>query len=361
MGPLAGIKIIEMVGLGPGPFAGMLLADMGADVVQVERKSGGMMPAFNRRGKRSIALNLKEAEDVELLLQLVEKADALFEGFRPGVMEKFGVGPDVLLARNPKLVIGRMTGWGQTGPLAHAAGHDINYISLTGVLKAIGKKGDKPTIPLNLIGDYGGGAMFLVMGLLAALLEAQKSGKGQVIDVAMTDGSAMLMSLFNSLHSIGLWSTNQGQNMLDGGAHFYDVYETKDGKYVSIGSIEPQFYMLLMQKMDLPPEFRVQMDANKWPELKEQLTAIFQTKTRDEWCELLEGTDVCFAPVLDYMEAQQHPHNVARNTYIEVDGETQPAPAPKFSRTVSEVQHGAHKAGADRDEVLKDWGVKGMI
>ena len=358
MGPLAGIKIIEMVGLGPGPFAGMLLADMGADVVQVERKSGGMMPAFNRRGKRSIALNLKEAEDVELLLQLVEKADALFEGFRPGVMEKFGVGPDVLLARNPKLVIGRMTGWGQTGPLAHAAGHDINYISLTGVLKAIGKKGDKPTIPLNLIGDYGGGAMFLVMGLLAALLEAQKSGKGQVIDVAMTDGSAMLMSLFNSLHSIGLWSTNQGQNMLDGGAHFYDVYETKDGKYVSIGSIEPQFYMLLMQKMDLPPEFRVQMDANKWPELKEQLTAIFQTKTRDEWCELLEGTDVCFAPVLDYMEAQQHPHNVARNTYIEVDGETQPAPAPKFSRTVSEVQHGAHKADADREEVLKDWGVE---
>ncbi|MEL6191652.1 MAG: CaiB/BaiF CoA-transferase family protein [Bacteroidota bacterium] len=358
MGPLAGIKIIEMVGLGPGPFAGMLLADMGADVVQVERKSGGLMPAFNRRGKRSIALNLKEAEDVELLLQLVEKADALFEGFRPGVMEKFGVGPDVLLARNPKLVIGRMTGWGQTGPLAHAAGHDINYISLTGVLKAIGKKGDKPTIPLNLIGDYGGGAMFLVMGLLAALLEAQKSGKGQVIDVAMTDGSAMLMSLFHSLHSIGLWSTNQGQNMLDGGAHFYDVYETKDGKYVSIGSIEPQFYMLLMQKMELPPEFSAHMNAKKWPELKEQLTDIFKTKTQDEWCELMEGTDVCFAPVLDYMEAQQHPHNVARNTYIEVDGETQPAPAPKFSRTVSEVQHGAHKAGVDRGEVLKDWGVE---
>ncbi|MEM6768484.1 MAG: CaiB/BaiF CoA-transferase family protein [Bacteroidota bacterium] len=358
MGPLAGIKIIEMVGLGPGPFAGMLLADMGADVVQVERKSGGMMPAFNRRGKRSIALNLKEAKDVELLLQLVEKADALFEGFRPGVMEKFGVGPDVLLARNPKLVIGRMTGWGQTGPLAHAAGHDINYISLTGVLKAIGRKGDKPSIPLNIVGDYGGGAMFLVMGLLAALLEAQKSGKGQVIDVAMTDGSAMLMSLFHSLHSIGLWSTHQGQNMLDGGAHFYDVYETQDGKYVSIGSIEPQFYMLLMQKMELPPAFSAHMNAQKWPELKDQLTAIFKTKTRDEWCELMAGTDVCFAPVLDYMEAQQHPHNVARNTYIEVDGETQPAPAPKFSRTVSEVQHGAHKAGADREEVLRDWGVE---
>lgn len=362
MGPLKGIKIIEMAGLGPGPFAGMLLADMGAEVILVERKADPnkrRMPDCNRRGKRSIALNLKDPKEVEILLQLVEKADALFEGFRPGVMERLGIGPEVLQARNPKLVIGRMTGWGQTGPLAHAAGHDINYISLTGALRAIGRKGEKPNPPLNLVGDYGGGGMFLVTGLLAALLEAQRSGKGQVIDVAMTDGSAVLMSVFNTLHGMGLWSVEHGSNMLDSGAHYYDVYETKDGKYISIGSIEPQFYMLLVEKAGLnAEEFKMQHDKSQWPQFKEKLETIFKSKTREEWCKLMEGTDVCFAPVLDFIEAQKHPHNVARDTYIEVDGMMQPAPAPRFSRTTSEVQFGSRAAGEDREQILEDWGIE---
>lgn len=361
MGPLHGIKIIEMAGLGPGPFAGMVLADMGADLIQIERRKDPgkrRVPDCNRRGKRSIALNLKEAGDIEILLKLVEKADALFEGFRPGVMEKLGIGPEVLLHRNPRLVIGRMTGWGQFGPLSHAAGHDINYISLTGALHAIGRKGTPPVPPLNLVGDYGGGAMFLVTGILAALLEVQKSGKGQVIDVAMTDGSAVLMSIFNTLHKMGIWSTQPGSNLLDSGAHFYDVYETSDGKYISIGSFEPQFYALLLEKTGLDPkQFRAQHDKEKWPEYKEELRTLFKTKTRDEWSQIMEGTDVCFAPVLDFIEAQQHPHNVERETYIELDGMVQPAPAPRFSRTKSEVRFGSRAAGEDKEEVLKDWGI----
>ena len=361
MGPLKGFKIIEMAGLGPGPFAGMVLADMGAEVIMVERKADPKkrrVPDCNRRGKRSIALNLKDSKGVETLLQLVEKADALFEGFRPGVMERLGIGPDVLQARNPKLVIGRMTGWGQDGPMAQAAGHDINYISLTGALHAIGRKGVKPVPPLNLVGDYGGGGMFLVTGILAALLEAQKSGKGQVIDVAMTDGSAILMSIFNSLNAFGMHSMEMGANMLDSGAHFYDVYETKDGKYISIGSIEPQFYVLLIEKAGLDAEeFAAQNDRSKWPALKEKITEVFKTKTRDEWCAIMEGTDICFAPVLDLLEAQQHPHNLERNTYIQMDGITQPAPAPRFSRTVSEVQFGSRAAGEDTEAVLKEWGI----
>lgn len=361
MGPLAGIKIIEIAGLGPGPFAGMMLADMGAEVILVERRldtSKTRIPDCNRRGKKSIAINLKDPEGVETLLKLVEKADALLEGFRPGVMERLGIGPDVCLERNPKLVYGRMTGWGQYGPLAHAAGHDINYISLTGALGAIGNAGGKPVPPLNLVGDYGGGAMFLVCGMLAALLESHKSGKGQVIDVAMTDGSAVLMSIFNSLHKMGLWKAERGINMLDSGAHYYDTYECKDGKFVSIGSIEPQFYALLMQKAELSPEdFKSQNNSSKWPEQKEKLTAIFKAKTQAEWCEIMEGSDVCFAPVLDFIEAQSHPHNVARETYIEVDGFMQPAPAPRFSRTPSEVQHGSHASGEDTEEVLKSWGI----
>ncbi len=361
MGPLQGIKIIEMAGLGPGPFAGMLLADMGADVILVERKastSKKRMPDCNRRGKRSIALNLKQAEDIERLLQLVEKADVLFEGFRPGVMERLGLGPEVLHQRNPKLVIGRMTGWGQTGPLSKAAGHDINYISLTGALHAIGRQGERPVPPLNLVGDYGGGGMFLVMGILAALLETQRSGKGQVIDAAMTDGSAVLMSVFNTLHGMGQWSTRIGSNLLDSGAHFYDVYETKDGKYISIGSIEPQFYALLVQKAALnPEEFSAQYDPSQWPTYKEKLMEVFKSKTRDEWCEIMEGTDVCFAPVLDFVEAQSHPHNVARSTYIDLDGIKQPAPAPRFSRTPSKVRFGSRAAGEDTEDVFKDWGI----
>ena len=361
MGPLKGFKIIEIAGLGPGPFAGMILADMGAEVIIVERKADPKkrrIPDCNRRGKRSIALNLKDSKELEILLQLVEKADALFEGFRPGVMERLGLAPEVLQKRNPKLVIGRMTGWGQFGTLAKAAGHDINYISLTGALRAIGRKDSKPVPPLNLVGDYGGGGMFLVTGILAALLEAQKSGQGQVIDVAMTDGSAILMSVFNTLNALGLQSTEHGSNMLDSGAHYYDVYETKDEKYISIGSLEPQFYVLLIEKAELnAEEFAAQHDRSKWPDLKDKLTAVFKTKTRDEWCAIMEGTDICFAPVLDFLEAQQHSHNVARNTYIQVDGITQPAPAPRFSRTVSEVQFGARAAGEDREAVLKDWGI----
>lgn len=360
MGPLQGIKVIELAGIGPGPFSGMLLADMGAEVISVERASdaaGSRLPDCSRRGKRSIALDLKNEEGVAILLKLVEQADILFEGFRPGVAEKLGIGPDECLARNPKLVYGRMTGWGQFGPLAKTAGHDINYISLTGALYGVGRVDEKPVPPLNLVGDYGGGGMFLVMGILAALLEVQRSGKGQVVDAAMTDGSAVLMAMFNSLHAMGRWSPKRGVNILDGGAHFYDTYETGDGKYISIGSIEPQFYVLLMEKAQLQPElFGAQNDASKWPELKDKLTEVFKTKTQAEWCELMEGTDVCFAPVLNFLEAQQHPHNVARETYVDVDGMTQPAPAPRFSRTVSAIRFGSRAAGEDTQAVLQDWG-----
>ncbi len=362
MGPLKGIKIIEIAGLGPAPFAGMMFADMGADVILVERKadpSKYRVPDCNRRGKRSIALNLKDVTDVETLLRLAEKADVLFEGFRPGVIERLGFGPDVLHKRNPKLIIGRMTGWGQHGPLANAAGHDINYISLSGALRAIGRKGEKPVPPLNLVGDYGGGAMFLVTGILAAIIETQKSGKGQVIDVAMTDGSAYLMSLFNTLNGMGMWTTQHGTNGLDSGAHYYDVYETKDGKYISIGSLEPQFYNLLLETLGVDKdEFKAQNDPSKWPVYKNKFEAIFKTKTREEWCKLMEGTDICFAPVLDYVEAQQHHHNVARKTYMELDGIVQPAPAPRFSRTQSKVQFGSRAAGENNEEILKEWDVK---
>ncbi|MEM6319627.1 MAG: CaiB/BaiF CoA-transferase family protein [Bacteroidota bacterium] len=361
MGPLKGIKVIEMAGIGPGPFAGMLLADMGAEVISVERRADPhkrRLPDCSRRGKRSIALNLKTEEGIETLLKMVAQADVLFEGFRPGVMERLGLGPDVCLSKNPKLIYGRMTGWGQTGPLAQAAGHDINYISLTGALHAIGRKGENPVPPLNLVGDYGGGTMFLVMGILAALLEVKNSGKGQVVDAAMTEGSANLMAMFYSLHAMGMWSLNRGSNLLDSGAHFYDTYETKEGKYVSIGSIEPQFYALLMEKAELDKStFGHQMNSKAWPIRKQELTAIFKTKTQKEWCDLMEGTDVCFAPVLDFLEAPSHPHNVARKAYIQVDGMTQPAPAPKFSRTASEVQFGSRAAGEDTEAVLKDWGV----
>lgn len=361
MGPLKGIKIIEIAGLGPAPFAGMMLTDMGADLILVERKADPhkfRIPDCNRRGKRSIALNLKDQEDIEKLLKLVEKADVLFEGFRPGVMERLGLSPGILQKRNPKIIIGRMTGWGQYGTLSSAAGHDINYISLTGALRAIGRKGQPPVAPLNLVGDYGGGGMFLVTGILAALLETQKSGIGQVIDVAMTDGSAVLMSVFNSLNGMGMWNPQHGSNMLDSGSHYYDVYETSDEKYISIGSLEPQFYALLLEKLGLDPdEFKGQNNPSKWPEYKEKFIEIFKTKTRDEWCEIMEGTDICFAPVLDYLEAQKHPHNLARETYQELDGIVQPSPAPRFSRTASEIQFGSRAAGEDTEEILKDWGV----
>ena len=361
MGPLQGIKIIEMGGLGPAPFAGMMLADMGAEVILVERKASAnkvRVPDCNRRGKRCIAINLKTPEGIETLLKLVEKADVLFEGFRPDVMERLGIGPDVCMARNPRLIYGRMTGWGQSGPLAKSAGHDINYISLSGALHAIGRKGEKPVVPLNLVGDYGGGSMFLIVGILAALLEAKTSGKGQIVDAAMTDGSAMLMNIFHSLQAMGQWTTERGANWIDGGAHFYDTYETKEGKYISIGPLEPQFYALLRQKLALSEEeFGAQFNPKLWETQTVKLAAMFKTKTQQEWCELLEGTDVCFAPVLNYIEATQHPHNLARKTFIEVDGIQQAAPAPRFSRTVSEVQFGSHAAGEDTDDILRDWGI----
>lgn len=362
MGPLAGFKIIEIKGIGPGPYAGMLLADMGAEVIVVERSSkpsGIALPTAhdcNSRGKKSIALNLKTEQGLAVLMSLLKDADGMFEGFRPGVAEKLGFGPDQCLALNPKLVYGRITGWGQTGPLAQAAGHDINYIAITGALAAIGSK-QKPEAPLNLVGDYAGGSMFLVIGMLAAMLEAQRTGIGQVIDAAITDGSASLMSIFHSMSALGQWRAQRQSNLLDGAAHFYDVYETADGKFISIGSIEPQFYAELMRLAELEvDEFAPQMNAAMWPVLKAKLIAVFKTKTRQAWCDLMEGTDVCFAPVLDYDEAPQHPHNQARESYIELNGLVQPAPAPKFSRTVCDKPSAPVAEGASSEVILKAHG-----
>lgn len=360
MGPLKGFRVIELAGIGPGPFCGMVLADLGAEVISVERVGAqALKPALDcsRRGKRSIALNLKTRDGVEALLKLVETADALFEGFRPGVTEKLGIGPDQCMQRNPRLVYGRMTGWGQYGPLSGAAGHDINYISLTGVLSAIGRAGEKPVPPLNLVGDFGGGGMFLALGIVSALLETARSGKGQAVDAAMTDGSAVLMTMFHSAYEMGLNSLERGTNRLDTGAHYYDCYETSDGKYISIGSIEPQFYAQLMKVAGLPQEkFGEQLDKSQWPELKQYLEQVFRQKTRAQWCELMEGTDICFAPVLDIKEAPSHPHNQARKTYVDVDGMQQPAPAPRFSRTKPGILFAARQYGADTAEVLGELG-----
>jgi alpha-methylacyl-CoA racemase len=363
-GPLHGIRIVEMGGIGPAPLAAMIFADLGADVIRVDRKgvdnlaaatARGGAPLYHR-GRPSIALHLKIPAAVETLLGLVEKADALIEGFRPGVMERLGVGPDVALARNPRLVYGRMTGWGQTGPLAQTVGHDINYIALTGALHAIG--GERPAIPLNLVGDFGGGSMFLAVGVLAALLEAKSSGKGQVVDAAMTDGAAVLMTMFYGMLSDGAWRDHRAANALDGGAHFYNTYETADGKWVSIGAIEPAFYAQLRAKAGLGDKaFDAQWDPTAWPKLERELAAIFKTKTRAEWCELLEGTDACFAPVLSLAEAPSHPHNAARGTFVERDGRVQPAPAPRFSRTPGSIQRGPSKQGADTESALRAWGV----
>ena len=361
MGPLKGLKIIEMAGIGPGPFCGMVLADLGAEIIRVDRASAigtGSKKEPSNRGKKSIAVDLKAKEGVEVVLKLVEIADAIFEGFRPGVMERLGLGPDVCLARNERIVFGRMTGWGQKGPLANAAGHDINYISLSGALAAIGRPGSPPVPPLNLIGDFGGGGMLLALGLVAALLETKGSKKGQVVDAAMTDGSALLMTMIYSMQSSGMWKTTMGSNLLDGGSHFYDTYECKDGKFISIGSIEPQFYALLCQIAQLDEKvFAKQMSRDLWPEQKEEIKKIFLKKTRDEWCELMEGTDVCFAPVLDMSEAPQHPHNKERKTFIDLEGVTQPAPAPRFSRTEPEVVSSPSIVGEHTNEVLSSIGL----
>ncbi len=360
MGPLNGIKVIEIAGIGPGPFCAMMLSDLGAEVVRVDRKSNlGQGSKFNvlNRGRRSIAVDLKNADGVEAVLRLVDQADAIIEGFRPGVMERLGLGPDVCLKRNPKLVYGRMTGWGQDGPLSQAAGHDINYISLSGVLGAIGRKGERPVPPLNLVGDFGGGGMMLALGVTSALLEVQKSGKGQVVDAAMTDGSAALMAAIYGMNAMGAWGVDRGTNMLDSGAHFYDAYECSDGKWISIGSIEPQFYALLLEKGEIEDaEFKGQMERENWSSLKAKTVALFKTKSRDEWCEIMEGSDICFAPILDLAEAPEHPHNKARGTFIQIDGVTQPAPAPRFSRTPNETPGPPPTAGQHTDEVLTSWG-----
>lgn len=363
MGPLAGVKIIEIKGIGPGPYAGMLLADMGAEVIVVERasKPSSIAPPsamdINSRGKKSIALNLKSPEGLEALLKLVEQADVIFEGYRPGVAERLGFGPEVCLERNPAIIYGRITGWGQTGPLSHAAGHDINYIALTGALAAMGSK-EKPMLPLNLVGDYAGGSLFLVIGILAALFESRQSGKGQVIDTAITDGASSLMSMFYTLSKLGGWQNQRGVNLLDGGAHFYDVYETADNKFVSIGSIEPQFYALLLEKAELDPDvFGNQNDVKNWAEMKEQLEAVIKTKTRDQWTALMEGTDVCFAPVLDMQEAPEHAHNKARNTFVDINGQVQPGIAPKFSRSDCGTPAAPTAEGSDTLEVLTSWGL----
>ncbi|MFZ4718318.1 MAG: CaiB/BaiF CoA transferase family protein [Ilumatobacteraceae bacterium] len=366
-GPLSGYRIIEIAGIGPGPFAAMLLADMGAEVVRVERAQSVRGPAPEQphfdvmlRGRRNIALDLKHPDGVATLLDLVERADAIIEGFRPGVMERLGVGPDVCLERNPKLVFGRMTGWGQEGPYAQAAGHDINYISLAGALAHFARAGEAPVPPLNMVGDFGGGGMFLAYGVVCALLEAQRSGAGQVVDTAMVDGAAVLMSMFWAFRNIGMHDENKpGTNLLDTGAHFYDVFECADGKYVSLGSIEPQFYAELLRLTGLEgdPEFAQQMNRAMWPALKERLRGVMKEKTRDEWCAIMEHTDVCFAPVLTMGEAAQHPHNQERGTFIDVAGVTQPRPAPRFSRTEPEVVSAPAHPGQHSRAVLADWGL----
>ncbi len=363
-GPLKGVTVVELAGIGPGPFAGMMLADMGAEVIRVDRLPptgpGSATDALMRndsvvdRGRRSIALDLKDPRGVEIVLQLVARADILIEGFRPGVTEKLGLGPEACTARNPKLVYGRMTGWGQTGPLAHAAGHDLNYIAISGALYAMGPKDRPPAPPLNLVGDYGGGGMLLALGVVAALFEAQRSGRGQVVDAAMSDGAAVLMAAQYGMAAKGFWRDERESNLLDGSAPFYGCYECSDGDFVSIGPIEPQFYRLLLQKCGIDdPHFAGQWERAEWPALKAKLAAMFKTRSRDAWCTLLEGSDACFAPVLSMGEAPQHAHNAARATFVESNGAMQPAPAPRFGRTPSVLPPPAPAIGADGVDLLR--------
>ena len=364
-GPLSGVRVLELAGIGPGPYAAMVLSDMGAEVVRIDRATQVPASPPERppvdvlgRGRRSVGVDLKSPEGVEAVLRLVASADALIEGFRPGVTERLGLGPDMCLERNPRLVYGRMTGWGQDGPYASAAGHDINYIALAGALEGIGRAGAPPTPPLNLVGDFGGGGLLLAFGIACGLFEATRSGQGQVIDAAMIDGAANLMSMFFGFKAMGVWSPERGTNLLDTGAHFYDVYECADGRYVSIGSIEPQFYAELLKRtgLDGDPDLAAQMDRSRWPVLKAKLAEVFRSRIRDEWCEEMEGTDVCFAPVLSMDEAPSHPHNVARGTFETRDGVVQPAPAPRFSRTEPAIAGPPAHPGQHTDDILADWG-----
>ena len=358
MGPLNGVKVIELQGIGPGPFCGMMLADMGAEIIRIDRAGSVGRAANNNdilaRGRKSIAVDLKNPAGVEVVLKLVEDADVLIEGFRPGVTERLGLGPDDCLARNEKLIYGRMTGWGQTGSMAPVAGHDINYISLSGALHAIGNKDERPVPPLNLVGDFGGGGMLLAFGIASALHERNQSGKGQVIDAAMTEGSSLLMNAIFGLMNGGSWSQSRGENFLDGGAHFYNTYETSDGKHVSIGSIEPQFYSILLEKSGLGADQALpsQHDKDNWPVMQEKLRALFKQKTRDEWDEIMLGTDICYAPILNFEEARSHPHNVERGSFVERNGIHQAAPAPRFSRTEPQLPQETGAPGADSREIL---------
>jgi alpha-methylacyl-CoA racemase len=357
MGPLAGVRIVEFAGIGPGPMAAMLFADLGATIVRVDRISpsdlGIDVPTkfgLLHRSRPAIAVDLKRPEGIALAIELIEKADALIEGFRPGTMERLGLGPDAMLARNPRLVYGRMTGWGQSGPLAQAAGHDLNYLALAGALHAIGRAGSKPTPPLNLVADFGGGALYLAFGMACAMLEAQRSGKGQIVDAAMTEGAASLMTLFYGLHAAGLHSLQRGSNMLDSGSAIYETYECSDGKFVAIAALELKFRKILFERLGLAY-------AEDGAALRQTLEKLFKTRTRDDWCTLLEGTDACFAPVLTMEEAPRHPHNAARNSFVEVGGVVQPAPAPRFSRTPSARPSPPGEAGENARAVLQNWGI----
>jgi alpha-methylacyl-CoA racemase len=356
-GPLDGVRVLELAGIGPSPFTAMLLADMGADVLRVDRKGGGdLFPAQfdpTRRGRAAIAVDLKHPDGRELVLSLAERADALIEGYRPGVLERLGLGPDDARARNPRLVYGRMTGYGQDGPMSSVAGHDINYISLAGALGAIARRGERPLAPLNLVGDYGGGGMLLAFGVVCALLEARSSGRGQVVDAAMVEGTALLTALFHGLRAAGGWQDEPGTNLLDSGAHFYEVYETSDGGHVAVGAIEPQFYARLLELLELPAEEFVQFDMERWPEFKQRFAEVFRTRTRDEWAQLLEGEEACATAVYGLHDAPRHPHNVARGTFVELDGMLQPAAAPRFDRTPGE----ARPRRTDTDAALAEWGV----
>ena len=364
MGPLSDIRVLEFEAIGPAPFCNMMLADMGADVLLVDRETdAGLGFARERRydvmfrGRRSVTLDLKNANGVACALSLADKADAIVEGFRPGVMERLGLGPDILLARNPRLVYGRMTGWGQQGPLAARAGHDIDYIALSGALHAIGRRCEPPVPPLNLVGDFGGGGMMLAFGVACALFEAQRSGNGQVVDAAMIDGASLLATMFFGMQAAGQWSDTRGANVLDSGAPWYDTYATKDGRFVAIGAIEPKFFAELVARLGLAADaLPPQDDRAQWPAMRETLAAAFRTRTRDEWCAIFDGADACFAPVLTFREAAAHPHAVARRAHVTIGDVTQPAPAPRFSRTAGAARSGAPERGAHGRDALRDWG-----